>query len=194
MQRHEILAWLGDNQGDLTDDQLDEFIALAEDIEERYPDADDRDEAEAALIAAHRLLVEGPDAVIAELAAARTAARAAEVAALAGLRQAAVQLVPSKRTEAGFGREAGVDRMTVRKWTGKSEQTYVYDWELVNGGPTDVGEVRARDDEHAVQLALAASNSRADDGGDDDLVVRRRGRNTGAGNWTQYDATVVRVY
>lgn len=120
MQKHEILAWLGDNQGDLTDDQLDEFIDLANDIEARYPDPDDRDEAEAALIAAHRLLIEGPDAVIADLAQARTQAKAAEIAALAGLRQAAVQLIPAKeRTEAGFGREAGIDRMTVRKWVGK---------------------------------------------------------------------------
>lgn len=120
MQRHEILAWLGDNQGGLTDDQLDEFAALAKDIADRYPDPDDRDEAEAALIAAHQLLVEGPDAVIAGLAAARITARAAEVAALAGLQQAAVQLIPAGgRTEAGFGREAGIDRMTVRKWLGK---------------------------------------------------------------------------
>jgi len=120
MQKYEILAWLGDNQGDLDDDQLDEFIGLANDIEARYPDPDDSDEAEAALIAAHRLLLEGPDAVIADLAQARTQAKAAEASALAGLRQAAVQLIPAnERSEAGFGREAGVDRMTVRKWIGK---------------------------------------------------------------------------
>jgi hypothetical protein len=54
------------------------------------------------------------------VAAARAAARTAEVAALAGLRQAARQLIPAgDRTEAGFAREASVDRMAVRSWLGK---------------------------------------------------------------------------
>jgi hypothetical protein len=120
MQQHEILAWLGDDQGGLTDDQLQEFTDAAQEIQARYPDADDREEAQTALITAHRLLLEGADAVVGELAAARTRARVAEIEALAGLRQAAIQLINAgERTESGFAREAGVDRMAVRSWLGK---------------------------------------------------------------------------
>jgi hypothetical protein len=76
--------------------------------------------AEAALSIAHRLMLEDPTAVVAELSATRTAAQATAAAALAGLRQAASQLIPAgDRTEAGFAREAGVDRMSVRNWLGK---------------------------------------------------------------------------
>ncbi len=123
MQRHEILAWLGDDHT-LTSDQLDEFTTAASEIEQQYPDTDDQDEAQAALIAAYRLLVEDQASVVSELSAQLASARRAELLAVAGLKQAANQLIgPGQRSESGFAREAGVDRMTVRAWRGKRTVT-----------------------------------------------------------------------
>jgi hypothetical protein len=119
MQHHEILAWLGDDHA-LTDEQLGEFTTAANQIERQYSDPDDQDEAQAALIAAYRLLVEDPADVVRELAGQLASARRSELLAVAGLKQAANQLLDARRrTEAGFAREAGVDRMTVRAWRGK---------------------------------------------------------------------------
>lgn len=116
MQRYELDAWLGDDHG-LTEEQIHELLDQADEIEERYDG--DQDEVREALITAHRILV-GDSDVVAELAARRTEARAAEANAVAGLQQAAVMLVSSgAATESGFARQAGVDRMTVRKWLGK---------------------------------------------------------------------------
>lgn len=118
MQIHELEAWLGDDHG-LDDVQLAELLAHADEIEERYPDADDQAERDAALSTAYRILLV-QDEVIGELAQQRADARAAELQALAGLRQAALMLIPTEsRTEAGFAKQVGVDRMTVRKWLGK---------------------------------------------------------------------------
>lgn len=119
MQRHELVAWLGDNQGDLTDEQVTELLAIAQDIEARYPDKDDVAEREAALTAAYRLMVEDSAAVVAELAEKLLRARLAESESLAAIRQAAIVLTPKDWTEQGFANAAGVDRMAVRKWLGK---------------------------------------------------------------------------
>lgn len=117
-QRYEIEAWLGDDHG-LTDQQIDELTATAHDIADRYPEPDDRDEREAALTAAYRLMT-GDTMLVDELGAELAAARAVEVRALAGLRQAAVTLVPARdESEANFARRAGIDRMAVRGWLGK---------------------------------------------------------------------------
>jgi hypothetical protein len=117
-QRHEIEAWLGDDHR-LTDQQIDELVGTADDIAIRYPDPDDRDEREAALTVAYRLLT-GDTAVVDELARELSNARQTQVRALAGLRQATLDLVPTGReTEAGIARRAGVDRMAVRGWLGK---------------------------------------------------------------------------
>jgi len=118
VQRYEIEAWLGDDHG-LTTEQVDRLTATASEINRRYPDPDDADEREAALTLAYRLMVEGHPQVVAELSAALTGARLAEVRALAALRQCAVTLVPAAESEAGFARMAGVDRMAVRGWLGK---------------------------------------------------------------------------
>jgi hypothetical protein len=119
MQRHEILAWLGDDHA-LTAERLDEFATAADEIEQQYPDPDDQDEAQAALIAAYRLLVEDQAVVVRELSTQLASARRAELLAAAGLKQAARQTIGGgQRTEAGFAREVGVDRMTVRAWRGK---------------------------------------------------------------------------
>lgn len=125
MQRHEMLAWLGDSHG-LTDEQVDDLTAIADDIEDRYPSddpddlsgADVRDEREAALTAAYRIL-SGDRAVIDELARERATARTDEIKALAGLRQAALMVVDHGMTESGFTDRAGLNRMSVRKWLGK---------------------------------------------------------------------------
>lgn len=120
MQRYELNAWLGDDH-DLTDDQLDKLLAQANEIEERFPDDDDQPERNAALTAAYQLLTENADEVVADLAAARTDARAAELNALAGLQHIAItRIANGDATESGFARQAGVDRMTVRKWLGKN--------------------------------------------------------------------------
>lgn len=118
-QRYEIEAWLGDARDEMTDEQIEAFCRIADEIGERYPDPDDADEREAALITAHQILM-GETDVVDELAGSLTRARTAEFRALAGLRQAATMLVPDGReTEAGFARHAGVDRMAVRGWLGK---------------------------------------------------------------------------
>lgn len=118
MQRYELDAWLGDDHG-LDDDQVDELLRLAGEIEERYPDPDDEDEAREALTTAYRIIL-GEHKVVEQLAAERSAAKAAEVRALAGLRQAAImQVQAGDETESGFARRANVDRMAVRGWLGK---------------------------------------------------------------------------
>ncbi|GAA3590881.1 hypothetical protein [Streptomyces osmaniensis] len=118
MQLYELEAWLG-NDHELNEDQLTQLLDEANEIEERYPDADDQPERDAALSTAYQLLL-GQDEVIEELARKRDAAKAAESQALAGLRQAALMLIPNEsRTESGFAKQAGVDRMAVRGWLGK---------------------------------------------------------------------------
>ncbi|MFJ6559934.1 hypothetical protein ACIQMV_08635 [Streptomyces sp. NPDC091412] len=118
MQMHELEAWLGDDHG-LTGEQLAELLAQADEIQERYPDPDNQPERDAALSTAYRILLV-QDEVIGELAQQRADARAAELQALAGLRQAALMLISTgSRTEAGFAKQVGVDRMTVRNWLGK---------------------------------------------------------------------------
>ncbi|MEV8457695.1 hypothetical protein AB0467_34340 [Streptomyces sp. NPDC052095] len=116
-QRYEIEAWLGDDHG-LDDAQIDELVSIADGLAEQHPDGDDS--WEQALVAAYRLMVEPADDVVSDLAERRATAHAAELDALAGLQQAAVILINrGDATEAGFARQAGVDRMTVRKWMGK---------------------------------------------------------------------------
>lgn len=118
-QRPEIEAWLGDDHG-LTADQVASLARVADSINARYPDPDDGEEREAALIAAYRIMSDPePEHVLDGLAAELTRSRAAESAALAGIRQAALMLIPDKRiSQAGFARAVGVDRMAVRDWLG----------------------------------------------------------------------------
>jgi hypothetical protein len=118
MQRYELEAWLGDDHG-LTDEQIDELLSQVDGIEDRCDG--DEDEMREELVTAYRLMVEeSADVIIEELSDKRIAAVAAEMNALAGLRQAAITLIGrGDETEAGFARKARVDRMTVRKWLGK---------------------------------------------------------------------------
>jgi hypothetical protein len=117
MQRYELEAWLGDDHG-LDEEQIGELLRHACEIAKRYPDPDDEDEAREALTTAYRLIL-GERNVVEQLAAERTAAKAAEVRALAGLRQAALMETQNGETESGFARRANVDRMSVRKWLDK---------------------------------------------------------------------------
>lgn len=122
MQRHELIAWLGDNHG-LTGEQVTELLATATDIEARYPDEDDSDDRAIALTVAHRVMVERPDHVVSDVADKLWRARLAESEALVGLRQLAGMLVREGgrgvESEAGFARTASLNRMTVREWLGK---------------------------------------------------------------------------
>lgn len=119
MQRYELEAWLGDNH-ELDEGQVAELLRVAGEIGEQYPDEDDREDREAALTAAYRMMVEAPEDLIAELAEERVRARAAERKALVALRQIGVTRISNgDTTEAGFAQQAGVDRMAVRRWLGK---------------------------------------------------------------------------
>ena len=119
MQLFELEAWLGDDHG-LDEDQLTELLDEANEIEDRYPDADDQAERNAALTAAYRLMTEPVEDVLADYGNQRATARAAASAASAALQQAARTVIADdKLSEAGFARVAQVDRMSVRKWTGK---------------------------------------------------------------------------
>lgn len=118
IQRHEIEAWLGDDHG-LTDEQIDELTTAAEDIAERYPDPDDQEDRDAALFAAYQLMARPQEDVLAEMAGRLEQGRTMERRALAGMRQAAIMLVPSEQSESGLARKLGVDRMAVRGWLGK---------------------------------------------------------------------------
>lgn len=119
-QRYVLEAWLGDDHG-LDEDQFAELLGISDEIDERYPGEDDQAERDAALSTAYQLLL-GQDDVIEDLAKKRGDAKAAESQALAGLRQAALMLIPNEsRTESGFAKQAGVDRMAVRRWLGKRD-------------------------------------------------------------------------
>lgn len=119
MQQYELEAWLGNDHG-LNEDELAELLDEANEIEARYPDADDQAERDAAFSAAYRLKTEPVEDVLADYGKQRTDARAAASAASAALQQAARTVVaPGKLSEAGFGRVSLVDRMTVRKWLDK---------------------------------------------------------------------------
>ncbi|MFD9249583.1 hypothetical protein [Streptomyces bottropensis] len=119
MQLFELEAWLGDNHG-LNEDELIELLDDANEIEGRYPDADDQPERDAALSAAYRLKTEPIEDVLADYGKQRIDARAAASAASAALQQAARTVITDdKLSEAGFARVSRVDRMAVRKWLGK---------------------------------------------------------------------------
>ncbi len=118
LQHHELEAWLGDDHG-LTGDQVIDLLATANDIHERYPDQDDEDERQAALAVAYQLMLREHHQVLEPLVRKLAQARLDELSALAGLRQAAVSLIPhGLESQAGFARRVGVNRMTVRDWLG----------------------------------------------------------------------------
>lgn len=117
-QRYEIEAWLGDTLPEWTDEQIDTLVRESDAIAARYPDEDDREEREAALTAAAQcltgdLLLEtaGEDLLRARVDVSRALAATRQVARMAVLYGGTPQAVAA--------REAGIDRMTVRKDLGK---------------------------------------------------------------------------
>ncbi|MEW2631648.1 hypothetical protein AB0903_08305 [Streptomyces sp. NPDC048389] len=119
MQQYELEAWLGDDHK-LTDDQLTELLATADEIADQYPDPDDQPLAEQALVVAYRLMIEPAEDVVTDFGEQRAHARALEAASVAGLQQAARTLIPARTMpEATFSQRAGIDRMAVRRWLGK---------------------------------------------------------------------------
>jgi len=118
MQRYELEAWLGDDH-ELSLDQLNGLLDIANDIEREYPDQEDADLREAALTGAYRAM-RGEHNIACRLGQELLTARLSEARALAALRQAALYRIPNDLdSEKGFAEDAGVDRMTVRKWLGK---------------------------------------------------------------------------
>lgn len=117
MQTHELDAWLGDTRADLTDDQYARLRDEATDIARRYPDPDDAGDRDAALSATVQYLLGEltPIAAGAALTRARIAAREASVTAQQVSRLTVLDGTP----EAQAARDAGIDRMTVRKVLGK---------------------------------------------------------------------------
>jgi hypothetical protein len=136
----EIEVWLGEGHG-LTDDQIEQLRAIADDITARYctpdPDVEDPEEAradllaataeerDAALTAAYEVLT-GDTGVVDEYAARLARARREQSLATAALSQIArMTIEPGDRgrkrpeSEKGFAERAGVTRMTVRNWLGR---------------------------------------------------------------------------
>jgi DNA-binding transcriptional regulator YiaG len=160
MQRYELEAWIGDDHG-LSDDQLDDLLAEAQEIEERYPDADDQAERDAALSAAYRLKVEPLEDVLADFSKQRADARAAESAASAALQQAAQSVIPGDQlSEAAFARTVGVDRMTVRKWTQDRKDRALFDQAIFTLVRADMPEV----DQQQLSAALGIRDTSAQAG------------------------------
>lgn len=128
-QKHDVEAWLGDNHN-LDAFDVTELQRQADLIAARYPNPDDEHEREVALTAALEVVVDAgdPEAVVAGMGRDLAAARSQERAAWVRLGQAASMLVelpsmenPSPkgvRSQRGFAKAAGVDRMTVLKWLG----------------------------------------------------------------------------
>jgi hypothetical protein len=126
MQRYELDAWLGDNQGGLAEDQITDLLRAANDIGARYPDPDDADDRELALTVAYRLMVEPAEDVITELSTDLTRVRLSHHQIMVAIRQAALCLVePAARkgsgvtSAQGFAARAGVDRQSVLSWLGR---------------------------------------------------------------------------
>lgn len=99
---------------------------IAAQIVNRYPSLDDEAARDAAVAAAYEVLVaDNPESVVAGMGDELGRARSLQRMALVRIEQAASMLVEppeSKpkgvRSQSGFARAAGVDRMTVLKWLG----------------------------------------------------------------------------
>ena len=119
-QRYEIEAWLGDAAGEMTDKQISDMHDLITAWEADHPnwaEPDESFETEAAWIAAYDAVTGALDlpATASDLLALRTAEREGYCRAVAVAYMAARQGTP----EAKAAREAGIDRMSLRKALGK---------------------------------------------------------------------------
>jgi hypothetical protein len=117
-QRHELLAWLGDDHG-LTGEQITQLLHTADEIHQQYPGEDAEDERQAALTTAYRMLVEDPNDVLDDLGAARTRHVLEGSRIRAGIKQAVLYAIENELvSEHEAARRVSVDRMTIRKWRG----------------------------------------------------------------------------
>ena len=114
MQGHEMDAWLGDFADNLTSEQRDRLVSVAEQIEARY-DADLTDERIAALNAAARLAF--GDSTLGVLADEWRAARERERAAMAAM-TGAIMYAAGEMSQAEIVTATHVNRMTIRRALG----------------------------------------------------------------------------
>lgn len=114
MTTYEIDAWLGDTEA--TDEQRAAIQRAADRIAERWPDEDDADAREQALIGAAQIIL--GDAALDELGRAYVRARAAEREAHAMVTGA---LIASQGTASEYelADRSGLSRVSVRKALGK---------------------------------------------------------------------------
>jgi hypothetical protein len=117
MQRYELEAWLGPALEDMTGEQVDTLHAVVEEIHERWPDRDEGPERDAASVAALQHML--GEVSLRERGELLGRAREAEREAVVSSRQAALMAVRDGVSESQAAREAGLDRMTVRRMLGK---------------------------------------------------------------------------
>jgi hypothetical protein len=112
-----LMTWLGPAADDLTAEQIERVATEARRIDQRYPSGDDDPGCEAALSAAVQYLLGETSAE--EVNRALIEARRRERAAYMAAEQIAVMLVGDGTPEATAARQAGIDRMSLRKALGK---------------------------------------------------------------------------
>lgn len=103
----------------------EQLRAISDALKARYPDESGREEREAALSAARRL-VAGDETVVDELAEELASLRRKEALVKAALAQAARMVVQSAQpgsrghqSEIAFARRVGLNRLTIRGWLDK---------------------------------------------------------------------------
>ena len=111
IERHELEAWLGPALDDLTTEQVDRLHREAQNIAARYPDDDDADDREAALIAATQYLL--GELSVEEAGRRRRETRAAERHARVQAIQLAVMAEADGLPTAAAARAAGIDRQVL---------------------------------------------------------------------------------
>lgn len=111
MERYELEAWLGPALEDLSPEQVDRLHREALAIHARYPDPDDADDREAALVAALQYLL--GDLTLEEAGRARRETRAAERRARVQAIQVACMAEADGMPTAAAARVAGLDRQVL---------------------------------------------------------------------------------
>lgn len=111
MERYELEAWLGPALEDLAPEQVDRLHREAEAISAQYPDPDDADDREAALIAATQYLL--GDLTLEEAGKRRRETRAAERHARVQAIQVSLMAAADGMPTAMAARVAGLDRQVL---------------------------------------------------------------------------------
>jgi len=111
VERYELVAWLGPAAEDLSPAQIDRLLAEAVKIDERYPDPDDADDREAALVAATQYLL--GELSVEEAGRHRRATMLAERRARVQAIQVACMAAEDGMPTAAAARKAGIDRQVL---------------------------------------------------------------------------------